>query len=336
MLDLESKFEFSVKKLNLLYINKNIYLILEIYITRALLIVLLIIVLVRTAFITLLEQKILASIQIRIGPNKRGYWGILQPFADAIKLFNKQTNIIKTSNIFIFLIAPTIALFLALLLWILLPFYRGFLNINLAILIFVALTGLRVYPIIIRRWASNCKYSILGGLRAVAQIISYEVSLIVILLNVVIISASFNFYNIIYTQIFQWNLTWLFPIALVWFASRLAETNRTPYDFAEGESELVSGFNTEYRSGGFAIIFIAEYANILFISFLFSILFISSSYISFIIFIKIIFISSLFIWVRATYPRYRYDKLINLAWKTFLPVTLNFLLFSYILAITFG
>lgn len=288
--------------------------------------IIVIIVLIGVAFLTLLERKVLGYIQIRKGPNKVGFIGILQPFGDAIKLFTKEQIYPYLSNYIIYYLSPIINLFLALILWLSIPFLRILINFNFSWLYFLIISSLRVYTIILAGWASNSNYSILGRLRAIAQTISYEASLALILLSFLFIILRFNIIDFIKFQKYIWFLYIFFPLCLIWFVSRLAETNRTPFDFAEGESELVSGFNVEYSAGGFALIFIAEYSNILFISILCSLLFLGFG-LDFMFFIKIVLIGFLWIWVRGTLPRYRYDKLMYLAWKTYLPVSLNFLFF---------
>jgi NADH-ubiquinone oxidoreductase chain 1 len=200
------------------------------------------------------------------------------------------------------------------------------------LMFFICVRGIAVYPVIRRGWASNCKYRILGRLRGVAQMISYEVSLAMVLLRIIWVRERFNLDAIINNQKNILNSVFFFPLLLIWLASRLAETNRTPYDFSEGESELVSGFNTEYGSGGFRLIFMAEYGRIMFISLLIRILFFRSR-INLFIFLKMRIIIFWFIWVRATLPRYRYDKLIGLAWKRFLSITLCLFIFYYIVGV---
>ena len=296
--------------------------------------ILLICVIVRVAFLTLLERKVLGYIQIRKGPNKIGFMGILQPFCDAIKLFTKEQVMPFLSNFFIYYFSPVFSLFLSLFLWACMPFIVKCYSFNLGVLFFFCCLRFGVYIIIIAGWSSNSSYALLGSLRAIAQTISYEVALVLMLLSVLFLLLSFN---LIILDIFQKNLWFVFffiPITLMWIVSRFAETNRTPFDFAEGESELVSGFNVEYGAGGFALIFLAEYARILFIRILFSLFFLGSYIISLFFFLKLTFISFFFIWVRGAFPRYRYDKLIFIAWKSYLPIALMFLFF-YVGAIIF-
>nr|QTZ18993.1 NADH dehydrogenase subunit 1 [Epicypta sp. WQY004] len=288
---------------------------------------LLILVLVGVAFLTLMERKILGYMQIRKGPNKVGLIGIPQPFCDAIKLFTKEQTYPIVSNYFSYYFSPIFSLFISLLIWSCMPYFIKLFTFDLGLLFFLCCTSLGVYSVMIAGWSSNSNYALLGGLRAVAQTISYEVSLALILLSFIFLVEGFNMIMFMNYQVYLWFLFLNFPLSLVWFASSLAETNRTPFDFAEGESELVSGFNIEYSSGGFALIFLAEYASILFMSMLFSLMFLGGDVFNFLFFIKLTLISFLFVWVRATLPRFRYDKLMYLAWKSFLPFSLNYLMF---------
>nr|ALO76917.1 NADH deshydrogenase subunit 1 [Pterostichinae sp. CYR01] len=283
-------------------------------------------VLVGVAFLTLLERKVLGYIQIRKGPNKVGFMGIPQPFCDAIKLFSKEQTYPLLSNYIMYYYSPIMSLFLSLLLWVIIPyFFFIYFLFSLGMLFFLACTSLGVYTVMIAGWSSNSSYSLLGGLRAVAQTISYEVSLALILMSFMILIESFSLMEFYQYQKFIWMIFLSLPLAFVWFVSSLAETNRTPFDFAEGESELVSGFNVEYSSGGFALIFLSEYSSILFMSMLFCVIFLGSDLISILFFMKMVFLSFSFVWVRGTLPRYRYDKLMYLAWKSFLPLSLNYL-----------
>nr|YP_010728410.1 NADH dehydrogenase subunit 1 [Phaenopsectra flavipes]WEF49625.1 NADH dehydrogenase subunit 1 [Phaenopsectra flavipes] len=286
---------------------------------------LLICVMISVAFLTLLERKVLGFIQIRKGPNKIGYFGILQPFCDAIKLFTKEQILPIFSNMFVYYLSPIFSLFLSLFIWLCIPYLVKLYSFNLGVLFFFCCMSFGVYMVMLAGWSSNSFYALLGSLRAIAQTISYEVALVIMLMSILFLIGSFN---LVYFELFQkylWFFILFFPIGFMWMISSLAETNRTPFDFAEGESELVSGFNVEYGAGGFALIFLAEYASILFMSMLFSLLFLGSNILSFMFFLKLNFIAFLFIWVRGAYPRYRYDKLMNMAWKSYLPIVLNFL-----------
>lgn len=289
--------------------------------------ILIVCVLVGVAFVTLLERKILGYIQIRKGPNKVGYIGILQPFSDAVKLFTKEQVIPTISNFLVYYLCPVFSLFISLLVWVVVPYETGLISFDLRILFFLCCLSIGVYSTIVAGWSSNCKYSLLGRLRAVAQTISYEVSLALILLSFVILIGGFNLELFNKYQNYFWFIIIAFPLGIVWFRSCLAETNRTPFDFAEGESELVSGFNTEYRAGGFALIFIAEYASILFIRALFVIFFLGRNPFRVLFYLKTVMVSFVFVWVRGTLPRLRYDKLIYLAWKSYLPLSINYLIF---------
>nr|YP_009488056.1 NADH dehydrogenase subunit 1 [Anopheles kompi]AWB99745.1 NADH dehydrogenase subunit 1 [Anopheles kompi] len=284
-------------------------------------------VMVGVAFLTLLERKVLGYIQIRKGPNKVGFNGLLQPFSDAVKLFTKEQTYPLLSNYISYYFSPIFSLFLSLLIWMCIPYLIKLYSFNLGVLFFLCCTSLGVYTVMIAGWSSNSNYALLGGLRAVAQTISYEVSLALILLSFIFLIGNYNFLNFYLFQNNIWFIFFCFPLSLVWLASCLAETNRTPFDFAEGESELVSGFNVEYSSGGFALIFLAEYSSILFMSMLFVVIFLGSDLYNIFFFLKLSFISFIFIWVRGTLPRFRYDKLMYLAWKSFLPLSLNYLFF---------
>uniref|UniRef100_A0AAU7BA92 NADH-ubiquinone oxidoreductase chain 1 n=1 Tax=Isoplectron armatum TaxID=3073468 RepID=A0AAU7BA92_9ORTH len=282
-------------------------------------------VMIGVAFLTLLERKVLGYIQIRKGPNKVGYMGMIQPFSDAIKLFTKEQVYPLRSNYLLYYFSPVVSLFLSLLVWMVFPFMTFMFSFSFGFLFFLCCTSMGVYTVMIAGWSSNSNYAMLGGLRAVAQTISYEVSLALILLSFIFLVDSFSLEVFSLYQLNVWFFFLTFPLALSWFASCLAETNRTPFDFAEGESELVSGFNVEYSGGGFALIFLAEYSSILFMSMLFCVIFLGCDIMS--IFFKLTFLSFMFIWVRGTLPRFRYDKLMYLAWKSFLPLSLNYLLF---------
>nr|YP_010531150.1 NADH dehydrogenase subunit 1 [Athalia birmanica]UXW93372.1 NADH dehydrogenase subunit 1 [Athalia birmanica] len=288
--------------------------------------ILLVSVMVGVAFLTLLERKMLGYIQIRKGPNKVSFMGVLQPFCDVIKLFSKEQIFPSLSNYFMFYFSPIFSLFLILVCWMIFPMISMVFSFNFSVLFFLCCVSMGVYGVMIAGWSSNSKYSLLGGIRSIAQTISYEVSMSIIFMCFIFLIDSFDLLNFIYVQK-VWFIFISFPLVMVWFIIMLAETNRTPFDFSEGESELVSGFNVEYGSGGFALIFMAEYASILFMSMLFSLMFLGGDVFSLMFYLKVTFVSSLFILIRGTLPRLRYDKLMNMAWKSFLPVSLNFLMF---------
>nr|YP_009740991.1 NADH dehydrogenase subunit 1 [Sphingonotus ningsianus]QID04018.1 NADH dehydrogenase subunit 1 [Sphingonotus ningsianus]QOL00880.1 NADH dehydrogenase subunit 1 [Sinophlaeoba bannaensis] len=292
-------------------------------------------VLISVAFLTLLERKVLGYIQIRKGPNKVGFLGIPQPFSDAIKLICKEQPIPFMSNYFLYYFSPVFNLMISLFVWSIFPYMTYMCSFSYGFLFFLCCTSLSVYTLMIAGWSSNSNYSLLGSLRSVAQTISYEVSLALILLSLILLIGSFNMFDFMNFQIYCWFIVFCFPLALSFFASCLAETNRTPFDFAEGESELVSGFNIEYGAGGFTLIFLAEYTSIIFMSMLFTLVFLGGDFYSFIFFIKLSLVSFFFVWVRGTLPRFRYDKLMYLAWKSFLPLSLNFLFFFIGLSVLF-
>nr|ASM41847.1 NADH dehydrogenase subunit 1 [Chlorophorus simillimus] len=291
--------------------------------------ILIVCVLVGVAFLTLLERKVLGYIQIRKGPNKVGFIGLLQPFSDAIKLFSKEQTSPFMSNFNLYYFSPVINLFLSLFLWMSIPLFTVNFGFSLSFLFFLSVSSLGVYTVMLAGWSSNSSYSLLGSLRSVAQTVSYEVSLALILMSFLFLILSVNILELVKFQIYVWFLFFLFPLCLMWLVSSLAETNRTPFDFAEGESELVSGFNVEYSSGGFAMIFLAEYSSILFMSILSSLLFLGGDLVSWFFFLKVGFLSFFWLWVRGTLPRFRYDKLMYLAWKSYLPISLNFLMFFF-------
>lgn len=299
-------------------------------------------ILLAVAFLTLLERKVLGYIQLRKGPNIVGPYGLLQPVADGVKLFIKEPVRPSTSSPILFLIAPILALTIALILWAPIPIPYPIVDLNLSILFLIALSSLAVYSILASGWASNSKYALIGALRAVAQTISYEVSLGLILLNIIILTGGFTLqiFNIAQESIWLLLPTW--PLAAIWYISTLAETNRAPFDLTEGESELVSGFNVEYAGGPFALFFLAEYTNILLINTLSATLFLGASHIPILpelatinLIIKAALLSILFLWIRASYPRFRYDQLIHLIWKNFLPLTLALLIWNLALPIAF-
>nr|YP_011002227.1 NADH dehydrogenase subunit 1 [Picromerus viridipunctatus]WPO01488.1 NADH dehydrogenase subunit 1 [Picromerus viridipunctatus] len=284
-------------------------------------------ILVCVSFVTLLERKVLGYIQLRKGPNKLGFMGLLQPFSDGLKLFFKEQMFPYKSNYLIYYVSPIFLLVMSFLLWTLFPFLVNVYNYNYGVLFFMVCTGMGVYGVMLSGWSSNSNYALLGSLRSVAQVISYEVSMIMILLCILIFIFSYNFMDFMFYQNNIWFMFMCFPLFFCWISSCLAETNRSPFDFAEGESELVSGFNVEYSSGGFAFIFLSEYMNIIFMSLMTSIIFLGCDLYSLLFYIKVMFIVFWFIWVRGVLPRFRYDKLMYLTWKLFLPLALNMFIF---------
>nr|YP_009937436.1 NADH dehydrogenase subunit 1 [Trigonopterus kotamobagensis]QNT26946.1 NADH dehydrogenase subunit 1 [Trigonopterus kotamobagensis] len=295
--------------------------------------ILFICVLVGVAFLTLMERKVLGYIHMRKGPNKVSFLGLLQPFSDAVKLFSKEQTYPLMSNLMLYMVAPVMNLFMSLLLWSMMPFVSVNLSFNLSILFFLCVSSLGVYSIMLAGWSSNSNYAMLGSMRSVAQTISYEVSMVLILLSFLVLIWSYSVEDFIKYQENIWFMFLMMPLSVMWLVSSLAETNRSPFDFAEGESELVSGFNVEYSSGDFAMIFLAEYSSILFMSMLCSVMFLGASLENFIFFLKVVIMSFIWIWIRGTLPRYRYDKLMYLAWKSYLPVSLNMLMFYLSLSV---
>lgn len=292
--------------------------------------------LLSVAILTLVERRLMGSMQNRRGPNFVGIFGTLQPFADGLKLFLKETIIPYNSNRVIFLFAPVLMFGLSLVSWSVIPFSYDsmFLVFDINVIFLMVISGLGVYGIILSGWSSNSKYSLYGGLRSTAQMISYEIPHGLVILTVCLCARSFNLVEIVHSQIEVWNIFFLFPLFIIFIITSLAETNRSPFDLPEAEAELVSGFNVEYSSLAFALFFLSEYSNILLISslsviFFFGgwlpIFFIKNPFLSFSI--KELFIVCIFIWVRATFPRYRYDQLMKLCWKVLLPCTLSFFIF---------
>nr|ASM91592.1 NADH dehydrogenase subunit 1 [Stenopsocus immaculatus] len=290
-------------------------------------ILMIIFVLIGVAFLTLLERKVLGYIQIRKGPNKVGIMGLLQPFSDAVKLFSKETINPFKSNYLVYYLCPLFSFTLISVGWMIIPYSTIMVNFNFGFLFFMVCLSFSVYGIMVAGWSSNSSYALIGGLRAVAQTISYEVSLSFIFLNMLIMIGSYSFLDFYFFQNYCWFIFISFPLFKLLFTSMLAETNRTPFDFAEGESELVSGFNVEYSSGGFALIFLAEYSSIMFMSMIIATTFFGANWKNIIFLMIVSFMSFGFIWMRGTLPRYRYDKLMNLCWKSFLPSSLFLLIF---------
>ena len=301
--------------------------------------------LVAVAYLTLAERKVMASMQRRKGPNVVGFFGILQPLADGLKLLIKEPVLPSSANTVVFLAAPVLTFLLALISWAVIPFGEGLVlcDLDVGILYIFAISSLGVYGVIMAGWSSNSKYAFLGALRSTAQMVSYEVSLGLIIITVLMCVGSLNLSDIVLAQQEVWFAVPLFPLLLLFFISCLAETNRAPFDLPEAEAELVAGYNVEYSSMGFALFFLGEYANMIMMSVLCVILFLGGwlppfSFVSSFTFLywipgsmwlglKTIFFLFLYIWVRAAFPRYRYDQLMRLGWKVFLPLALAWVLF---------
>lgn len=312
-------------------------------------------VLVSVAYLTLAERKVMAAMQMRRGPNVVGPFGLLQPFADALKMLMKETIVPTGANRMLFLVAPLLTMTLAMLAWAVIPVNDGWAvgDINVGVLYLFAISSLGVYGIVIAGWASNSKYAFLGALRSAAQMISYEVSMGFVIVTVLLCAGSLNLTDIVMSQNKGWGLLgWyflpLFPMFIIFFVSTLAETNRAPFDLPEGESEIVGGFHVEYGAMTFGLFFLGEYANMILMSALTSILFLGGwlppvdlapfnwvpGPIWFIL--KICFVLFMFVWVRATFPRYRYDQLMRLGWKVFLPLSLGWLILTAGVLLAFG
>ncbi len=288
------------------------------------------------AYLTLFERKVIGAMQLRKGPNVVGPFGLLQPIADGVKLFLKETIIPTGSNRVVFIAAPMITFILALVAWAVIPFDVGMVlaDINVGILYLFAISSLGVYGILMAGWASNSKYAFLGAMRSAAQMVSYEVSMGLIIITVLLCAGSLNLSAIVEAQRTVWFVIPLFPMAVIFFISTLAETNRHPFDLPEAEAELVAGYNVEYSAMTFALFFLGEYANMILMSAMTAVLFLGGwlppmdiapfNWIPGPIWlaIKIVFCLFIFVWVRATFPRYRYDQLMRLGWKVFLPLSL--------------
>jgi NADH-quinone oxidoreductase subunit H len=298
------------------------------------------------AYLTYAERKILAYMQVRVGPNRVGYYGLLQPIADGIKLLFKEIIVPIRANKYLFVLAPALVFATALAVWAVVPFSDGLVlaNVNAGLLFILAMTSVGVYGVIIAGWSSNSKYAFLGAMRAAAQMVSYELPMGFALVCVLLAAQSMNLTDIVLGQqsnagMFGWYVVPLFPMFVVYFISGVAETNRAPFDMAEGESEIVAGFHVEYSGMGFAIFFLAEYANMILIAALTSLFFLGgwlnpfhgwpvigalSDFVPGIIWMlgKMFFVLFMFLWFRATFPRYRYDQVMRLGWKILIPLTL--------------
>jgi len=302
--------------------------------------------LIAVAYFTLAERKILGAIQRRRGPNVIGIYGLLQPLADGFKLLVKETIIPSNANKFLFILSPILTFIISLLGWVIVPFSKSafIADLNIGILYILGISSLGVYGIIMAGWSSNSKYAFLGALRSAAQMVSYEISIGFIILTIVICCGSFNLQIIIEQQQQVWFVFPFFPLFLMFFISSLAETNRHPFDLPEAESELVSGYNVEYSAMGFALFSLGEYSNMLLISTLNITLFFGGWSMpfekmnlipnSFWLGLKICFFVILLTWMRAALPRYRYDQLMRLGWKVFLPLSLAYILITFLILLT--
>nr|YP_004021102.1 NADH dehydrogenase subunit 1 [Ammothea carolinensis]ACY00261.1 NADH dehydrogenase subunit 1 [Ammothea carolinensis] len=288
-------------------------------------ILMILLVLVGVGFFTLLERKVLGYVGNRKGPNKVMLLGLGQPLVDGVKLLSKEFIIPFSSVYLVFMLCPLFIILLSLLMWLCLPLINHFIDFNFGLLFFLCIIGVSVYALIFSGWSSNSKYSIFGSYRGVAQTISYEVSLMLVMMSFIMITGSYNLELFSVYQHNIWMIVIMMPLGMIWMVSMLAETNRTPFDFTEGESELVSGFNVEYSGIMFVFIFIGEYSSIMFMSSLFVILFLGG--LNYIYMFKVLLIIMLFIVIRGTLPRFRYDNLMYLAWKIYLPLSINFLFF---------
>lgn len=292
------------------------------------------------AYLTLAERKVIGYMQVRIGPNRVGYFGLLQPLADGIKLLFKEIVLPTASNKGLFLLAPVLAIAPAFAAWAVVPFDVNMVlaDVDAGLLYILAMTSVAVYGVIIAGWASNSKYAFLGSLRSAAQIVSYEIAMGFALVGVLMCANSLNLGKIVMGQaggFWHWYFIPLFPLFIVYFISAVAETNRAPFDVAEGESEIVAGFHVEYSGMAFAIFFLAEYANMILVTMLAALMFLGGwlSPVPFIpdsflwLLAKVAFLLFLFLWFRATFPRYRYDQIMRLGWKVFIPITIVWIVF---------
>lgn len=288
-----------------------------------------VLVLISVGFLTLLERKVLGYIHLRKGPNKVGVYGLLQPLRDGVKLIFKEVIYIHNSNYYYYLVRPGLRMVLMFILWLMLPFYENYLCTSIHVVMILCIISIGVYGLILSGWASNSTYAILGGLRSVAQTVSYEASIIFIIYRVLLIMERFRLIVCQEIQYYCWFIMLLYPVGFILYVRFLAELNRTPFDFSEGESELVSGFNVEYVGAPFALFIIAEYGIILFIIYLFRVLILGGNLNSVVFYLIYICIVFRVLWCRGTFPRMRYDEIIYLTWKRFLPRILIILIILF-------
>ena len=298
--------------------------------------------LLSVAYLTLAERKVIAAMQMRRGPNVVGPFGLLQPFADALKMMHKELIVPQSANVFLFLLAPLVTFTLSVGVWAVIPWGEGVVasDLNVGILYLFALSSLSIYGVIIAGWASRSRYAFLGSMRSVAQMVSYEVAIGLVILAVLLSAGSLNLSDIVKAQKTVWFVIPHFPMALIFFISALAETNRSPFDLPEAEAELVAGYNVEYSALSFALFFLGEYANMMLMSALGAILFLGGwlpplqmapfTWVPGFVWmaLKVAFILFCFLWVRATFPRFRYDQLMRLNWKFFLPFCLVWIMLT--------
>nr|AHA41619.1 NADH dehydrogenase subunit 1 [Colponema vietnamica]ATY40863.1 NADH dehydrogenase subunit 1 [Colponema vietnamica] len=303
-----------------------------------------ILLLISVAFFTLAERKVLSAMQRRVGPNIVGFFGLLQPLADGVKLVFKETIVPSVSNTILFILAPILTFALSLIGWTVIPIGPNWVysDISIGILFVLVISSLGVYGIIMAGWSSNSNYALLGGIRSAAQMISYEVALTLLIISIVLCSGSLNLTHIVEAQKYVWYILPLFPIGIIFLISILAETNRAPFDLPEAEAELVAGYNVEYSGIGFAMFFLGEYTKMLLMSVLFVLFFLGGwsfdfLFLNFITFgLKTVLLVFFYIWVRAAYPRYRYDQLMRLGWMIFLPIAIIWIILTETILLRFS
>ena len=305
-------------------------------------------VMITVSYYTLAERKVIGAMQVRIGPNRTGFFGIFQPFADAVKLFCKEMLIPRDADKVVFLLAPSLTLVPALLMWAAVPFSPELIlaDINVGVLYILAISSLGVYGVLMSGWASNSRYAFLGAMRSAGQMVSYEVSMGFTIIPVIMLSGSLSLKDIVEAQRDVWFIIPLLPMFVIYFISVVAETNRSPFDLPEAEAELVAGYFTDYSAMSFGLFFLGEYANMILVSFLGSLMFLGGwlppigllSFIPGIVWlgIKAGFLMFVFLWIRATFPRYRYDQLMRLGWKVFLPISLFWIFITGLALHLFG